>query len=113
MDDVLLFAVNNEHAFIIATCVCMIAAKYHITWKLKKAQWFPRSIGFVGVDLHKAGGNTPVRSKPKNTSHILVDYPSNISKKKGISGTYINAVLKVGSSNSVYENSIKCIIFER
>jgi hypothetical protein len=55
----------------------------------------------------------------KNTSHILVDYLSNISQKKGIlkikkvSGTYINAVLKVGSSNSVYENSIKCIIFER
>jgi hypothetical protein len=25
-----------------------------------------------------------------------------------VSGTYINAVLKVGSSNSVYKNSIKC-----
>jgi hypothetical protein len=65
MDDVLLFSVNNEHAFIIATCVCMIVAKYHITWKLKKAQWFPRSIEVVGVDLHKAGGNTPARSKTR------------------------------------------------
>jgi hypothetical protein len=34
-------------------------------------------------------------------------------ERRWVSGIYIKAVLKVGSSNSVYENSIKCIIFER
>jgi hypothetical protein len=36
-----------------------------------------------------------------------------VGGEEAVSGAYINAVLKVGSSNSVYENSMKSIIFER
>jgi hypothetical protein len=43
MDDKLLYAVSIDHAFIIIRCVCLIAQKYHLTWKLIKAQWFPAS----------------------------------------------------------------------
>jgi hypothetical protein len=41
IDDTFLYAIGIEHAFIIIHCICKIARKYHLTWKLKKAQWFP------------------------------------------------------------------------
>jgi hypothetical protein len=63
MDDTLLYAVGIEHAFIIVRCICKIARKYHLTWKLKKAQWFPTSVEFVGVDMRQDGGNSPTKSK--------------------------------------------------
>ena len=63
IDDTLLYGVSMENAFMIIRCVCKIARKYHLTWKLKKAQWFPQSIEFVGVDLHQTGGNSPAKSK--------------------------------------------------
>jgi hypothetical protein len=67
MDDTLLYAVSIDHAFIILRCVCLIAGKYHLTWKLIKAQWFPDSVEFVGVDMKGSGGNVPARSK-----HVLL-----------------------------------------
>ena len=35
----------------------------HLTSKLKKAQWLPQSIGLVGINLHKEGGNAPAKAK--------------------------------------------------
>jgi hypothetical protein len=67
MDDTLLYAVSIDHTFIIIRCVCLIARKYHLTWKLIKAQWFPESVEFVGVDMKRSGGNVPARSK-----HVLL-----------------------------------------
>jgi hypothetical protein len=67
MDDTLLYSVSMDHAFIIIRCVCLIARKYHLTWKLIKAQWFPELVEFVGVDKKRNGGNVPARSK-----HVLL-----------------------------------------
>lgn len=64
VDDVLLYATTKENAFILARSACLIARKYHLTWKLKKCQWFPTTIEFVGVDLNQEG-NSPAKSKHK------------------------------------------------
>jgi hypothetical protein len=61
--DTFLYGVSEDQVFILLRCVCLIARKCHLSWKLKKAQWFPKSIEFVEVDLHKKGGNSPARSK--------------------------------------------------
>jgi hypothetical protein len=80
MDDTFLFGVDIEASFVLARCVCLIARKYHLTWKLKKSQWMPPSIEFVGVDVHSKGGNTPAQSKdiilsnwkvPSTPRHVL------------------------------------------
>jgi hypothetical protein len=80
MDDTFLFGVSVDNAFTLAKCVCLIARKYHLTWKLKKAQWMPPSIEFVGVDVYSDGGNTPAQSKdsilsnwkiPSTPRHVL------------------------------------------
>jgi hypothetical protein len=63
IDDTFIYGVSIEHAFLITRCVCLIARKYHLTWKLKKSQWFPSKIEFVGVDIHRKGGNSPAQSK--------------------------------------------------
>ena len=62
MDDWFLFSYSLENAFIIVTCVCRIARKYHLTWKLKKCQWFPKEVEFVGVDV-STHGNSPSKEK--------------------------------------------------
>jgi hypothetical protein len=62
MDDTFLFGVDIEASFVLARCVCLIARKYHLTWKLKKSQWMLPSIEFVGVDVYSKGGNTPAQS---------------------------------------------------
>ena len=62
VDDNLIFARTLKNALIIFECVCIIAMKYHLTWKLKKAQFFPKEIEFVGVDI-AISGNSPARSK--------------------------------------------------
>lgn len=62
MDDCFLFALTVGNIFIIIECVCKIARKYHLTWKLKKCQWFPSEVEFVGVDISKKG-NSPASSK--------------------------------------------------
>jgi hypothetical protein len=63
MDDTFLFGVSIDNIFTLAKCVCLIARKYHLTWKLKKSRWLPTSVEFVGVDIHASGGNTPAKSK--------------------------------------------------
>jgi hypothetical protein len=63
IDDNFIYGVSVEHAFTLTRCVCMIARKYQLTWKLKKAQWLPSKVEFVGVDIHKSGGNSPAESK--------------------------------------------------
>jgi hypothetical protein len=63
MDDTFLFAVSRRYACLLARCVCLIARKYHLTWKLKKSQWSPSAVEFVGVDVFAKGGNTPAKSK--------------------------------------------------
>ena len=67
MDDVIQFAVDEFTIKIIARCVCMIARKYNLTWKLKKCRWFPDKVEFVGVDIAK-NGNTPAESKKARLS---------------------------------------------
>lgn len=62
IDDCFLFAVTVNNIFIIIGCVCKIARKYHLTWKLKKCQWFPQEVEFVGVDI-SVKGNSPATSK--------------------------------------------------
>jgi hypothetical protein len=62
MDDTFVFSVSEDNMFIILECVCMVARKYNLTWKLKKCRWFPSAVEFVGVDIHKHG-NAPASSK--------------------------------------------------
>ena len=64
VDDVLLYTTSMKHMHILLTEVCTVARQYHLTWKLKKCQWFPQTIEFVGVDLTPQG-NTPAKSKQK------------------------------------------------
>jgi hypothetical protein len=80
MDNTFLFGVDIEASFVLARCVCLIARKYHLTWKLKKSQWMPPSIEFVGVDVYSKGDNTPAQSKdiilsnwkvPSTPRHVL------------------------------------------
>jgi hypothetical protein len=63
IDDTFIYGVSVDHAFLMTRCVCLIARKYHLTWKLKKSRWLPSKIEFVGVDIHKEGGNSPAQSK--------------------------------------------------
>ena len=51
VDDVFIFAISKDDAFILLECIVIIARKYHLTLKLKKCQWFPREVEFVGVDV--------------------------------------------------------------
>ena len=62
VDGNLIFAHTLKNALIIFECICIIAMKYHLTWTLKKAQFFPKEIEFVGVDI-AISGNSPARSK--------------------------------------------------
>ena len=59
VDDNLIFARTLKNALIIFKCVCIIAMKYH---PIKKAQFFPKEIEFVGVNI-TISGNSPARSK--------------------------------------------------
>jgi hypothetical protein len=63
MDDTFLFGVSINNIFTLAKCVCLIAQKYHLTWKLKKSRWLPTSVEFVSVNIHANGGNNPAESK--------------------------------------------------
>jgi hypothetical protein len=62
IDDIFLYAISEDNAFIILRCIALIARKYHLTMKLKKCQWFPKEVEFVGVDI-SVKGNSPARSK--------------------------------------------------
>ena len=73
IDDTFMYGVSEDRAFILLRCVCRISRKYHLTWKLKKAQWFPQSIEFVGIDLHEAGGNSPAKSKNSSDIRIVIE----------------------------------------
>jgi hypothetical protein len=64
MDDTFLFSASEDNAFIIVRCVCILARKYNLTWKLAKSRWFPDTVEFVGVDVSKKG-NAPASSKNK------------------------------------------------
>jgi hypothetical protein len=63
IDDNFIYGVSIDNAFLMTRCVCLIARKYHLTWKLKKSQWLPSKVEFVGVDIHRKGGNSPAQSK--------------------------------------------------
>jgi hypothetical protein len=80
MDDTFLFSASEDNAFIIVRCVCILARKYNLTWKLAKSRWFPDTVEFVGVDVSKKG-NAPASSKneclrnwknPDNPRDIMV-----------------------------------------
>ena len=62
IDDTLLFSISEDNMFVLARCVCIVARKYCLTWKLKKCRWFPQELEFVGVDVSKYG-NSPAKSK--------------------------------------------------
>jgi hypothetical protein len=62
MDDTFLISASEDNAFIIVRCVCILARKYNLTWKLQKSRWFPETVEFVGVDVSKQG-NSPASSK--------------------------------------------------
>ena len=62
IDDIFVFAVSEDNTFILLECIAKIARKYHLTLKLKKCQWFPQDVEFVGVDI-SIQGNSPARSK--------------------------------------------------
>jgi hypothetical protein len=67
MDDTFIFSATEDNAFIILRCVCLIARKYNLTWKLQKSQWFPQTVEFVGVDI-SVQGNAPAASKHSRLS---------------------------------------------
>eukprot|EP00978_Attheya_sp_CCMP212_P040169 scaffold216433_cov64-Attheya_sp.AAC.3 len=62
MDDTQLYAVTKDDTFTLPKAVCIVARKYHLTWKLKKCQWFPQKLEYIGVDL-SIQGNQPACSK--------------------------------------------------
>jgi hypothetical protein len=62
MDDTFLFSASEDNSFILVRCVCIIARKYNLTWKLSKSRWFPEKVEFVGVDV-SVKGNSPAASK--------------------------------------------------
>ena len=62
IDDIFVFAVSEDNSFIILECIAKISRKYHLTLKLKKCQWFPNEVEFVGVDV-STKGNSPAKSK--------------------------------------------------
>ena len=72
MDDAFLFGATIDNTFLLARCVCIVARKYQLTWKLKKARWLPETIEFVGVDIHQNGGNSPAASKDILLKHWKV-----------------------------------------
>jgi hypothetical protein len=63
IDETYIYGVWIKYTFLMICCVCMIARKYHLTWKLKKSQWLPSKVEFVGVDIHRKRGNLPAQSK--------------------------------------------------
>jgi hypothetical protein len=63
IDDNFIYGVSIDNAFLMTRCVCLIARKYHLTWKLKKSRWLPSKVEFVGVDIHRKGGNSLAQSK--------------------------------------------------
>jgi hypothetical protein len=67
MDDTFLFSASEDNAFMIVRCVCILARKYNLTWKLQKCRWFPETVEFVGVDVSKKG-NSPASSKNERLS---------------------------------------------
>jgi hypothetical protein len=87
MDDTFLIAVSVDYAFLLARCVCQIARKYHLTWKLKQSQWFPAAVEFVGVDIFAKGGNTPAKSKDIILNNL--NEPDTPSKVLGFIGSAI------------------------
>ena len=62
IDDAMVFGTSVDNMFILLECICRIARKYHLSWKLKMCQWFPKKIEFVGVDI-LVDGNMPAPSK--------------------------------------------------
>jgi hypothetical protein len=64
MGNTFLFSASKDNTFIIVRCVCILARKYNLTWKLTKCRWFPETVEFVGVDVSKKG-NAPASSKNK------------------------------------------------
>ncbi len=69
IDDTFIFATTIDNAFSIARAICKISTKYQLTWKLKKAQFFPSSVEFVGVDI-SVKGNSPAQSKMNRISQF-------------------------------------------
>jgi hypothetical protein len=58
IDDNFIFGVPIDNAFLMTRCcVCLIAQKYHLTWKLKKSRWLPSKAKFVRVDIHKTSSS--------------------------------------------------------
>lgn len=64
IDNVFTFATTLNNLFLIVKSVCLMARKYNLTWKLKKCQWFPKGVEFVGVDI-STKGNVPALSRQK------------------------------------------------
>ena len=62
MDHNIMFAISINNVFLIAKCLSLVATKYNLTWKLKKCQWCPKKIEFVGADISEEG-NSPAQSK--------------------------------------------------
>jgi hypothetical protein len=62
MDDTFWFSASEDNAFVLVRCVCLIAGKYSLTWKLQKSRCFPDKVEFMGVDVSKQG-NPPASSK--------------------------------------------------
>jgi hypothetical protein len=63
MDNTFLFSASEDNAIIIVRCVCILAQKYNLTWKLQKCRWFPETVEFVVVGVSRKG-NSPASSKP-------------------------------------------------
>ena len=60
--DVMYFGISEDNMLILLKCICEISRKYNLSWKLKKCQWFPKKVEFVGVDI-SVDGNMPAQSK--------------------------------------------------
>jgi hypothetical protein len=93
MDDTFLFLASEDNAFIIVRCVCILARKNNLTWKLQKCRWFPETVEFVGVDVSRKG-NSPASSKNEQLcTWKTPDNPRNIMAFIGFAIFHVRWIL--------------------
>jgi hypothetical protein len=70
IDDVFGFVTSYENSLVLLEVIFTIARRHSLNWKLKKCDFFPKIVEFVGHDLTKEG-NLPADSK----STLLESWP--------------------------------------
>ena len=93
VDDVFAFTLTLNNLFAIIEAICQVAQKYHLTFKLKKAQFLPKEVEFVGVNI-SIKGNSPAQSKFSRLQSLpMPTTPQDIMSFLGFTGFYLQWIL--------------------